>query len=310
MKQTGLTENIRTILKIIPKSKLVFSAGTIFCSVGIARFWELPIHWLEIGLVVLLCWIGISTAFLLQLQIYRRQSTQHTLTFLSEPWGKINNLGDLQPQKQINLIIYFLFFLIPVLYLMILRNLPRTSEINFVFLIYIAMILMNAFSGSSAAVGWFEEISDGILTILMPSTFAYLVIRPGSPLVHTLAYATPLFFGFLAFRFIQCLAAYDQQVSFQPGAYPTLIRKGEFRFHHVIVGSIFLSLILFNQLGVHWRLLAPQLVLIPTWTYQIVLIEKIMKGMAPNWKLLGWLSLANLLLSLYLFLLPVWIWHF
>jgi hypothetical protein len=54
-----------------------------------------------------------------------------------------------------------------------------------------------------------------------------------------------------------------------------------------------------NRLGVSWELLAPQLLLLPSVSFQIVLIEKIMKGFPVNWKLLGWLSYLNLILLLY-----------
>ena len=301
MMQSKFYRQLQMILKVVPWWKIPISLGVMLSTVEFINFWDVPINWTAFVLIFLITIISLITANLLQMRLYIFSSDEKSITFLNVPSGKPKEINKNEKDAvSVNLVIYFLFFLLVAVYMSFLfLNKKNQWDLNFVFLLMIISILIFSFAGNSPRINWSEELLDGLLTVFFPSVLVILGHQNYPFQKYILSYLIPDFCFFLAFRFILGMSMLDYQVSFKPGFFVNYLQKRKFRLHHLFYFLAYFSLILMNRLGVSWELLAPQLLLLPSVSFQIVLIEKIMKGSPVNWKLLGWLSYLNLILLLY-----------
>ena len=306
MNQPKYSDTIRNIFKILPWWKYLIALGMIMSVSGVFAFWGTAIDWLKSLFIFLLICDGITVAFLLQMRLFLSQNKDSDATFLPSPWGNPVGIQTQNREKHVNITIYFLFFLMAAIFFLVMQNNRQLIPLIFAFFSFVLIILVNSFAGYIQEIRWLEEISDGLLTVFFPIVFSASLYQSPMAQNHFLVYGVLVFSVYLAFRFVFSMAAYDHSVTFQPGLFPTLIRQGKFRTHHLFVVLAAISLILFNRMGVYWRLLAPQLLIIPSLSLQIIILEKVMKGMIPNWKIIGSLALINVFLVEYFQIITVW----
>ena len=306
MNQPRYSDTIHNIFKFLPWWKYLIALGMILSVSGVLAFWGTAIDWLKNIFIFILICDGITVAFLLQMRLFLSQKNASDATFLPSPWGNPVGIPNQDRKKQVNITIYFLFFLMAAIFFLVVQNNSQLIPLNFAFFFFVLIILINSFAGYLQEFRWLEEISDGLLTVFFPIVFSAFIHQNPLAKNHFLVYGVLVFCVYLAFRFVFSMSAYDHSVTFQPGLFPTLIRQGKFRTHHLFVVLAAISLILFNRMGVYWRLLSPQLLVIPSLSLQIIYLEKVMKGMVPNWKIIGSLALINVFLVEYFQIITVW----
>lgn len=306
MNQPRYSDTIRNIFKILPWWKYLIALGMILSVSSVLAFWGTAIDWLKNIFIFLLICDGITVAFLLQMRLFVSHNNASNATFLPSPWGKPVGIQNQNREKHVNITTYFLFFLMATIFFLVMQKNRQLIQLNFVFFSFVLIILVNSFAGYIQEIRWLEEISDGLLTVFFPIVFSASLHQNPTAQKHFLVYGVLVFSVYLAFRFVFSMSAYDHAVTFQPGLFPTLIKQGKFRTHHLFIVLAALSLILFNRMGVYWRLLAPQLLVIPSLSLQIIILEKVMKGMIPNWKIIGSLALINVLLVEYFQIITIW----
>ena len=103
------------------------------------------------------------------------------------------------------------------------------------------------------------------------------------------------------------MADADLGTTFQPGLFPTMIRRGFFRGYALMAALGYVSIVALNLSGVPWRLVSPMIFGLPLFTAGILLVERVRRGERYHRKLIGGLGMGALLFILYVETITGWI---
>lgn len=290
--------------------KAALIAGAMVVAAGIIRFWGGEIHW---GLVLTTFLIAVLFSLFEYLLLMRtaldnvKAKRNNEAMLLTIPWKEpvriqwmvLNN-----PIERSLLIIGALIAAVSLIGMRLSRN-PLT--LNFLLFGAIVMLILSWKIQRKKLEHWVLDFIDGFFVILFPALLVLLNHRFHKESAYFAGFFIPEFFFYLAYRFVVQMAAVDKMVQPDIGSFPYAIRHSRIAVHHSFLAFGFLALVLSNLMGVHWRVLAPQLICILSASVQIIRLEKIMQGSRINWKMDGVLAIGNILLLMYFQAVPLWI---
>jgi hypothetical protein len=277
---------------------------------GAIYFWDHPINRITFLYSFAFSILLILCAGWLQVRIGLSKIRIHTgdhFSVMVTPWGKKIEFEEEETIPVLNFLLFITGILIILIFLLLARRVTYLLTINVYFVLTLFVTFLYAYAGSNEKICWLEEISDGLLTVILP-TILYEILTPyGLAGLTIMGYTLPVFCLFLSFRFVFSMAIIDRQNNYSPGLFIYLIRNNLFRIHHLFPSLAILLIVIANRMGVHWRIQWTQLLVIPSICLQIIFIEKVIDGQKPNWKLTGILTFANILLMEYFQNVSVWI---
>ncbi len=230
---------------------------------------------------------------------------QKVLTGLVTPWSE-PHIFSMKLSQYTIIALVFSWILDHACFILLLKNRTNLAVTNLLFFLTLATILLNWLSIKNQRFSCYFELSMGFQTIFLPFMFTFSSAGSAVPFAYGIGFACPALLVYLAWRFVLAMAVYDKNVDFEPGIFPVLIRKQKIWLHHVFIAGVFGLMVVANLLGVFWRLFVYQLILIMPYMFQITLLERMIAGAKPNWKLTGSLAFANVVVLLYFQIITFW----
>ncbi|MBA4420729.1 MAG: hypothetical protein C0391_06250 [Anaerolinea sp.] len=151
-----------------------------------------------------------------------------------------------------------------------------------------------------------EIIMAFLLTLVIPA-FSYSLLAGELHRYNALT-SLPLTAFFTAMLLIQQFSTYEADCKDCRGT--LLIRLGwqnGWQLHNILIILGFMLLVLTNLQGLPWHLLLPTFITVPIAIWQIVLLAQLAAGKKPKWKLLQFISQANVGLITYILTFMFWI---
>lgn len=170
---------------------------------------------------------------------------------------------------------------------------------------FVFMVVLTVPPFRLAKKGYRELLTGVLITYLFP-TIAFLLLT-GENHRMLLMLSIPLLFLYLASTLAFALESYARDM--KKGTQTLLLRLGWQRgmnFHHLLVLSAFLLILVMTFIGFPWRIAWRGLLALPFGLYQIWSIWQINQGAKPRWKLLRLNAGASFGLLAYFFLISLW----
>lgn len=290
--------------------KAALIAGAMMVATGIIHFWGGDIHWRLVLTTFLIAVLFSLFEYLLLLRAMlenAKAKKDNEATLLTIPWKepvRIQRMILNNPIERSLLIIGTLIAAVSLIGMRLSRN-PLT--LNFLLFVAIVVLVLSWKIQQKKLEHWIFDFMDGFFVILFPALLVLLNHHFHKESAYFAGFFIPEFFFYLAYRFVGQMAAVDKMVKPDIGSFPHAIRHSRIAVHHLFLAFGFSALVLANLMGVHWRVLAPQLICILSASIQIIRLEKIMQGSRINWKMDGVLATGNILLLMYFQAVPLWI---
>ncbi len=297
------------LIRIVPFWKFGISAVVLLSAAGALHFWEYPVNWLHllysflISALVLLCAFWFQVRITLSKTLVQIGKTFSVFTF---PQRDKIEFEEKETLPVLNFLLMISAVTLMLTFLLVMQFTDSRMGFNVYFGLVLIAVFLFSYAGSLNAICWTEEILDSFLTVAAP-VLLLLSFQAYTPAELTLkGYVIPLFFLFLSFRFVLSMIQLDAHAGWIPGFFPLVICRNFFRIHHLFVFFALITIVIFNRMGVQWRIQWQQLLTFPTLSLQIIFVERIFNGIKPNWKLLGFLAYMNILLWAYFQIVTIW----
>lgn len=160
---------------------------------------------------------------------------------------------------------------------------------------------------ASVSRDWTAELFEGLEIFALPALLTVALQDVAQARLSILAFLVPNLFFYFGYRFLKAMADADLGTTFQPGLFPTMIRRGLFRGYALMAALGYVSIVALNLSGVPWRLVSPMIFGLPLFTAGILLVERVRRGERYHRKLIGGLGMGALLFILYVETITGWI---
>lgn len=285
-------------------------AGATIVAAGIIHFWGGEIQW---GLVLTTFLTAVLFSLFEYLLLMKtvldnvKAKKNNDAMLLTIPWKEPVRIQWMVLNNPIERSLLIIGTLIAAMSLIGMRLSRNPLQLNFLLFGAIVMIVLSWKIQQKKLEHWVLDFMDGFFVILFPALLVLINHHFHKESAYFAGFFIPEFFFYLACRFVGQMAAVDKMVQPDIGSFPYAIRRSRIAVHHSFLAFGFSALVLSNLMGVHWRVLAPQLICILSASIQIIRLEKIMQGSRINWKMDGVLAIGNILLLMYFQAVPLWI---
>jgi hypothetical protein len=290
--------------------KVALIAGAMMVALGIIHFWGGEIHWGLALVIFLIAIFFLLFSYLLLLKTMLENIKEKKIndaTFLTIPWKEPVSIQWMDLNNFIERSLLIAGTLIAALSLIGMRLSKNPLTLNFLIFGAIVLLILSWKIQQKKLDHWILDFTDVFFVILFPALFVLLNHEFHKESAYFAGFFIPEFLFYLAFRFVGQMAAVDKMIQPDVGSFPRAIRHSRIIVHHLFLAFGFLAIVVSNLMGVHWRVLSPQLFCIISASIQIIRLEKIMQGSRINWKLDGVLAIGNILLLMYFQAVPLWI---
>lgn len=289
--------------------KIPVMIGCFITSAGIIEFWGGAIHWDLVATGFFLSFLLIFLDHLLKIQAiskFNRLKKGNHAEVLTAPWHHPTLMHFADDGHFIERLLLIVGTAFAGAALAAVQLTGHKVFFNLLLFVTVAVLVFTWNNRQSALNHWTNDFSDAFFTVLFPSLFVLINHDFRNAGAYFIGFSIPVFFLYLAYSFVLAMAVVDKNVKPEFGIFPGCIRESKIMVHHFFIAFGFVSVILADLSGVHWRVIAPQLICVLPSSILIIRLERIMQGSRTNWKLDGVLSIANVLMLLYFQALPLW----
>ncbi len=301
---------VRKVFSVIPYWKIPICAGVLLITQGVMKFWGAETDWVLFAIIFILHSFLIIVAALLEIRFamtHKNLLEGYSLLCRKAPWSNSVSIDADKDLSQFNFSIYMLAALAVFMDFCLLKTGLNAGKATLLLAAEIISIFLFAFSGSISALSGLEEVLDGIIVSILPSVFLISSSNMMDQMMLTwTALILPVYFLFLAFRFTSSMKLLESWEVYNPGFFKNLIENSSFILHHAFLFAVYVVVVVMNRMGVQWRILWPQLLLVPTLSLQIFLAERV-KTQNKLMNILLMVSFINLFLLMYMDIYTLWI---